>query len=183
MLNCSHCGKEGIDPQRERVIYNYTGNRICSDCIPLTHQHHYDQIVITEAGPKRVGPFCAYSEKQQRDKFIQLIYLLYDRKINPAAYRLMNHYRKKGYTWIGMARAIEWFYLIKNNSAAKSNNNIGIIPYVYDEAQKHYNLRAEQNLHKAKKWFNSHQQVVDETIISKKEQRKTKEIDMDDIMR
>lgn len=176
MHKCSVCGK-----LVQKAIYNYNSTRTCQECIPLTEQFHINRIEIDEAGPRLVElSFCA-DEKLGRQKFIDFIYLIFDGKVNPAAYRLMNNYRKKGYTWIGMIRAMEWFYLIKKNSTKKSNNNIGIIPHIYEEAQKFYKLQADRALQKAKHWYNSKDATTEETVVEKDETRKSNLIDMSEI--
>ena len=45
---------------------------------------------------------------------------------------------KEGMTYKGMTNALIYFYDIKKNSVEKSNNGIGIIPWVYEEAQNYF---------------------------------------------
>lgn len=55
------------------------------------------------------------------------------------AWQQAEKYRKElGYTYKGMAQALEYFYEIKENSIEKSNGGIGIIPYIYQEAIDFY---------------------------------------------
>lgn len=176
MQRCSVCGE-----LVQKTIYNYNSTRTCQNCIPVSEQLHIDRIEIGEAGPRLAElSFCA-DEKIGRQKFIDLIYLIFNGKINPAAYRLMNSYRKKGYTWIGMIRAMEWFYVVRKNSTNKSNNNIGIVPHIYEDAQKFYKLQADKALQKAKTWYNRKDTIVEETIVEKEDNRKIDVIDMSDI--
>jgi hypoxanthine phosphoribosyltransferase len=44
----------------------------------------------------------------------------------------------EGMTYKGMTNALKYFYDVKKNSIEKSNNGIGIIPWVYEEAQKYF---------------------------------------------
>ena len=175
MPKCFNCGKI-VD----KTIYNYTSKRVCTSCVPLVQELHINNIEITKAGPIMVEPFSCADEKIGRQKFIDFLHLIFD-KVNPAAYRLMNSYRKKGYTWLGMIRAIEYFYIIKKNSKQKSNNNIGIIPYVYNDAQKFYEYQNIQVLEKAKNWYNSKDTTTEKIVIEKEEKRKNAQIDMSDI--
>lgn len=176
MQKCGVCGK-----LVQRTIYNYNSIRTCQECIPVSEQLHIDRVEIEKAGPVLVELSFCTDEKLGRQKFIDLVYLIFDGRINPAAYRLMNSYRKKGYTWIGMIRAMEWFYVVKKNSKTKSNNNIGIIPHIYEDAQKFYKLKADQALQKAKTWYNRKDTIVEETIIEKTDNKKIDLIDMSDI--
>lgn len=45
---------------------------------------------------------------------------------------------------------LKWYYGVKKNSIAKSNNRIGIVPYVYEDAKKYYD-----NLDKQKEIINA----------------------------
>lgn len=42
-----------------------------------------------------------------------------------------------GLTKEGIYNAIEYWFDIKNEDVSKANNGIGIVPFVYDEAQRH----------------------------------------------
>ena len=45
---------------------------------------------------------------------------------------------KYNYTYSGMLKALKYFYEIKHNDISKSNNGIGIIPYIYQDAYNYY---------------------------------------------
>ena len=52
---------------------------------------------------------------------------------------------KYNYTYKGILNALVYFYDVKNGSKAKANEGIGIVPYIYDEAQTYYyNLHNKQ---------------------------------------
>ena len=42
------------------------------------------------------------------------------------------------YTYSGIQRTLEYFYVIKKNSIDKANGGIGIVPWVYDEAKRYF---------------------------------------------
>ena len=42
------------------------------------------------------------------------------------------------YTYEGIARALAYFYEVKQNSIEKAMGGIGIVPYVHDEAREYY---------------------------------------------
>ena len=55
------------------------------------------------------------------------------------AWQQAEKYRRElGYTYKGMAQALEYFYEIKENSIEKSCGGIGIVPYIYQEAIDFY---------------------------------------------
>ena len=51
----------------------------------------------------------------------------------------VSYISKMGYTNHGILNALKYFYSIQHGSIANSGNRIGIVPYVYDEAQIFYN--------------------------------------------
>jgi hypothetical protein len=52
--------------------------------------------------------------------------------------QLKNFIEKYNYTYTGMLNALKYFYEIKGGSKDKANQGIGIVPYIYDEAQEYY---------------------------------------------
>jgi len=49
-----------------------------------------------------------------------------------------NFIKTYGYTWYGMTKSLQWFYFVSNGTIEKSNDGVGIIPYVYDKAKEYY---------------------------------------------
>ena len=50
----------------------------------------------------------------------------------------------EGMTYKGMNSTLIYFYDIKKNSTKGSNEGIGIIPYVYEEAKKYFELKNDK---------------------------------------
>lgn len=42
------------------------------------------------------------------------------------------------FTYSGILGTLKYWYEVKNNSIEKANGGIGIVPYVYEDAKKHY---------------------------------------------
>lgn len=42
------------------------------------------------------------------------------------------------YTYSGMLKTLQWWYEIQHNTIEKANGGIGIIPWVYKDAEKYY---------------------------------------------
>lgn len=42
------------------------------------------------------------------------------------------------YSYSGILRTLKYFYEVKHNSIDKSNDGIGIVPWVYNEAYRYY---------------------------------------------
>lgn len=45
---------------------------------------------------------------------------------------------QKQYTYNGILKALKYFYEVKNGSIEKANGGIGIVPFVYEDANKYY---------------------------------------------
>ena len=175
-MKCPKCDKE-YDFTIHRPIYNYNGQKTCRVCSQTEENFHIDRIEITEVGPVLVQPFCV-DDLRGRDRLVEFIYLLFDRKQSTRAFSQIKQYEKKGYTYLGMIRALEYFFIIKKNSLAKAKGGIGIVPHIYDEAQKYYAKKAEAALSQAQKWYKF---KPDEAarIVVKKEERQNPQMGMD----
>ncbi len=178
-MKCPKC-QTNYDLEFHRPIYNYSGKKTCRKCAEMEENFHIDRIEIAEAGPILVQPFCSGDENVGRNRLVEFIFLLFDNNPSKAVYPLIGKYIKKGYTYLGMIRALEYFYKIKRNSTAKSNLSIGIIPHIYDEAQKYYSIRADAALRQAQQWYNFNPEEVVK-IVPKREVRQNPQIDMTDL--
>ena len=65
--------------------------------------------------------------------------LFHEDFIGPRVRKQIKQYKEEyNYTYSGMLKSLIWFYEIKGNSVEKANNNIGIIPYIYNDACSYY---------------------------------------------
>ena len=55
--------------------------------------------------------------------------------INKQATSYINQYN---YTWSGMTKCLQWFYIINHGSIEEGHGGIGIIPYIYDQVREYY---------------------------------------------
>ena len=127
------CGK-AVRRLKTRVI---NLNIYCSPCAVSIPEYSYleltansDTCEVTASEPANFG----------QDALIDYFHKLNHKnnKIASRTFSLIPQYLKKGYTYYGMKRALEYFYVIKGNDISKANNSIGIIPYVYEEAEAWY---------------------------------------------
>lgn len=176
MYRCHNCGKTTSAGQ-----YDYTGKFTCVTCAPLLNTLHFDTFEINEDGVVRNTPLADKTEEEQRQAVIAFAYNIFNNKLNPAAYRLINQYLKKGYTYLGILRALEYFYVVKKNGIAKSKNNIGIVPYVYNDAQDYYQYKNQQAYKHYLNNFKASKEEVEERVVSIQEEKKVKHIDMTDL--
>lgn len=92
-----------------------------------------------------------------------------------------NYIENFGYTDEGILTALKYFFEVKNGEA-KSEYGIGIVPYVYEEAQAYY-----KELNKAKKRIAESLKKQDQiklekiTVTQPRRQRKKEYIDLDKI--
>lgn len=131
--DCSICGKP-----TENGVYNVKQNFVCRSCLATYSNFYVDDFRVENGELFTTDPFAGMVEEDQRAACIQYAYTLFDQKLAKRSYSMFTNYHKKGYTWLGMIRALEWFYIVRKNDLSKANNSIGIIPHVYDDAQKYY---------------------------------------------
>lgn len=79
-------------------------------------------------------------EKQDFQKLLTYINKLYGFEKTPTNIIVHINRMKKEYKFTnsGILGTLKYFYEIKKNSLDKSNNGVGIVPYVYDEAKRYY---------------------------------------------
>jgi hypothetical protein len=130
MYKCSICGEV-----KKQGFFNHTNKFICRECEHLGNSLLFNSYEIINGEVVEISPFS--SAQNQRARFIDYAYTLFGNKLAKQAYFLLNNYAKK-YSYLGMARALEYFYVVKKNDKSKAKNNIAIIPYVYNEAQEFY---------------------------------------------
>lgn len=49
-----------------------------------------------------------------------------------------NDFHKKGYTDVGILLTLKYWFEVKQGDLAKANNGMGIVPFIYEDAQKYY---------------------------------------------
>jgi len=84
--------------------------------------------------------------EQQRQKDALYAYVIKLFNLQAPGPRILSQVSKyvndHSYTFIGIHQALLYFYEVKKNTLEKSNGGIGIVPFVYEEAKKHYQREA-----------------------------------------
>lgn len=175
MFKCHICKKVTAHGQ-----YNYQDLFTCADCETMTEYLHLDEFTITEEGVERRLCLSDKTEEEQRWELIHLIYRIYDNKINKRVFHVIPQYLKKGYTYLGIIRAMEYHFIVRRSSTAKANNGIGIVPYVYDDAQKYFeSVNSKHYLQYLKHHQNKHTlQPIKRVTILEAEKPKRNQVDM-----
>lgn len=90
---------------------------------------------------------------------------------------------KNGFTNEGILKALKYCYLIKKMSTDKAENRIGIVPFVYDEAQIYYDTIENKKKTIAKNINNQlKKEKITISVKNIKEEKKKGYIDLDSIV-
>lgn len=88
---------------------------------------------------------CAITkhEKMELDAYICKLFGL--KTAGPMNNILIKKFREQmGYNYNGMLNALKYYYEVKKRSTNRAEERVGIIPYVYQEAQEYYQRIEEQ---------------------------------------
>lgn len=76
-------------------------------------------------------------DKKALEEYIKQLFNI--DKINSKIDKQISSFVKEyGFSYSGIHRALYYHYAIKNGSIEKSNNGIGIVPYIYQEAYNYF---------------------------------------------
>ena len=89
---------------------------------------------------KNYHPNCLQKQKDKEELFKYICTLFGLKKPGPTVYSQLKNFMQKNnsYTYKGVLNSLKYFYEVKRNSTKNSNQGIGIVPYVYDEAYEYY---------------------------------------------
>ena len=115
----------------------YCGGTFDRDKIPfvkINERRYAHQTCAEEQSPE------VRQEVIDKEEFWQCIKTIFGPKynymmINRQATNFINEY---GYTWSGMTKSLQWFFIINHGSKEKGNEGIGILPFIYDKAKEYY---------------------------------------------
>lgn len=96
-----------------------------------------------------LGDCLTEEESKQKRSLISYIEELFGEKTNAKTYtQIKNLMRDYPYfTYVGLEQSIRFFYEIKENPI--TNQGLGIVPYVYDQAQEYFKNLGEVQSHNA----------------------------------
>lgn len=107
-----------------------------------------DKTIAIEYKDKNYHPPC-YNATVEKDQLYGYICQLFGLKSpGPTIFSQINGFftKYKGWTYRGIYNSLVYFYEVKKGSKERANSAIGIVPYVYDEAQEYFaNLKAKQS--------------------------------------
>jgi hypothetical protein len=78
-------------------------------------------------------------EIEAKDDFYQYIKEIYGPKYDyqKIERQRLNFVKKNEYTTRGILNALKYWFDVKGNDTSKTNGGIGIVPYIYEEAQEY----------------------------------------------
>lgn len=95
---------------------------------------------------KNYHPKCYYENKDREELATYICELFSLKAPGPRNYALIKKFRENnGYTYRGIINSLKYFFEVKNMDKAKSNERIGIVPYIYDEAQEYFSIIEKKN--------------------------------------
>lgn len=114
---------------------------------------------------KNFHPHCAkiYADKKELAETICRIFKL--KAPGPRNNAFISKYASEGMTYKGMTRALMYFYDVQKNNTDKSNGGIGIVPWVYEDANRYYERKEnmEKQLEEAIEYSKNNQPQEKET--------------------
>lgn len=120
-------------------------------------------------------------EKENLTEYICKLFSL--KAPGPRIYTQLKNFFEKypNYTYKGIRQALEYFYEVRKNKIDKANQGIGIVPYVYDEAENYYNGISQRQERVANELNNSLLVAPQEIKVQKKDKKKKNLYDLDNL--
>lgn len=120
MAKCFYCG-ETFDRNAEEFVA-VSSRR-------YAHKHCFEQ---NQAGLSQEEKDLAALEKYIKQKFsMQTV----SAKISK---QIANYKRQYQFTYSGMLKALIWWFDVKNHTLEGTNDGVGILPYIYNDAKTYY---------------------------------------------
>lgn len=123
IVTCRYCKKK-FDANKEEYVQPTSRqyyHLVCFKKIPQEKQQKVvEEDIFFKTLSKYIPDYNYIQSKKLADKYI----------------------KDYGFSWMGMAFTLEYYYGICKNSTKGAKDTIGIIPYVYEQAKK-YNDRAK----------------------------------------
>lgn len=172
MRICSTC-----ESKTDKGKADARGRFVCNTCYDAQEKYLVNRIIFHDDKPPTQEP--AFNP-EQRLEFLQYCDILFGGMPKAMLKQAKEFHEDKGYTWLGMAQALEYFYILKRNDIKKAKGRIGIIPHVYEEAQKFYNTQNYLNFKKAMKYYNATKDgpAQERTIIASDESSKRQQYEI-----
>lgn len=134
----------------------------CYFCKSDTNKVEKTEAVVIDG--KNFHAQCAKKYKEKKELYETICRIFKLKAPGPRNNAYISKFSSQGMTYKGMNNSLIYFYDIKKNNINKSNGGIGIIPWVYEEAQKYFYYK-EKNEEKRLKAARENSNYVTKTII------------------
>jgi hypothetical protein len=94
---------------------------------------------------KNFHPNCAKNYIDRKELFKTVCRIFKLKAPGPRNMTYIKKYFNDGMTYKGMNNALIYFYEIKKGNKTKANESIGIMPYIYEEAQKYFYFKEKND--------------------------------------
>ena len=148
MVKCGHCNNE---VKQEDAIYNTKTKR-------YYHEKCYQDLLDRKA-------LCEYICEVWKYK-----------KPSPKMYQQMTNYYERGISYKDMLLTLKYFYEVEKGDVKKSQDGIGIIPYVLERAKEYSTLEKLEQERLIKKFEEEQNKKSIKQIHVKEEERKNKKL-------
>ena len=140
----------------------------CAFCQDETNKMEKTEMVRIDE--KNFHPECAKKYEDKKELIATICRIFNYKMPGPRNNAYITKFLNEGMSYKGITNAFIYFYDIKKNSIEKSNGGIGIVPWVYEEAQRYYK-QIEMEKEKVEKVLESFEKNND---IRDKETRKVR---------
>lgn len=123
---------------------------------------------------------CVQDKHDRKELYAVICDIFHFKAPGPRIYAQIKKYVSEGMTYKGISYSLEYFFRVKNNSLEKANNGIGIVPFIYEEANTYFNRinYKKEKIAESAKNIESEKRVV---VIKQHPTKQKKEIfDMND---
>jgi|GEM_PF-3128065 len=158
--------------------YGLDSKFLCLECSFTEERLHFDKFDVIDGELISNHPLSSYDESNQRILLIEYASNLFN-GISKATFPTIVRFKNQGMTYIGMIRALEWFYVIQKKPISKAKKNIGIVPYVYKDAQDYYALENTRRYNRYQRVIRELKKESIEIIYEKTDIKKNNQIDIE----
>lgn len=136
------CAKENYKGTEPLAIINPNDFLICKYCKKPFNRYEEPYIKVSKS--KYAHEAChlidMQRDKSDEEKLNEYIMSLFDTDyVLPGARKQIKEYIEKyHFTHSGILKALVYYYEVKNGSIEKAHGQIGIVPYIYQEAYNYY---------------------------------------------
>jgi len=143
--------------------------------------------IFDDSSKKWLHPDCykILDSKRELSRFVCVLFKL--KAPGPKIYSQMNMLYKKGYSYHDMLTTLQYHFDVKKNKVEKAMEGIGIIPYVFDEAQTYYRKIKNKSNYLAEQIAQSSENqqrniiYIDEKNLEKGQKKNDRTIDLNNL--